>query len=102
MTSAILVSELIEARDDKHLLRFQKQLASYELLIVDELGYATCRSKNEPRSLAQKSSPVLCSIASPTTSHPGDERRRLSPQAKPPQEDSTLPPLTRHAGERPL
>jgi DNA replication protein DnaC len=38
-TAAALVSELIEARDDKHLLRFQKQLNSYELLIVDELGY---------------------------------------------------------------
>jgi len=39
ITAAALVSELIEARDEKHLLRFQKQLASYELLIVDELGY---------------------------------------------------------------
>jgi hypothetical protein len=29
-----VVSELIEARDEKHLLRFQKLLASYELLIV--------------------------------------------------------------------
>jgi len=29
---------LIEARDGKHLLRFQKQLASYELSIVDELS----------------------------------------------------------------
>jgi DNA replication protein DnaC len=38
-TATALVSELIEARDDKHLLRFQKLLASYELLIVDELGY---------------------------------------------------------------
>ena len=37
-TAAALVSELIEARDDKHLLRFQKLLTSYELLIVDELG----------------------------------------------------------------
>jgi DNA replication protein DnaC len=34
-----LVSELIEARDEKKLLRFQKQIASYELLIVDELGF---------------------------------------------------------------
>ena len=34
-----LVSELIEARDEKHLLRFQKLLASYELLNVDELGF---------------------------------------------------------------
>lgn len=31
---------LMEARDEKRLLRFQKQLASYELLIVDELGFA--------------------------------------------------------------
>ena len=38
-TAAALVSELIEARDEKHLLRFQKLLASYELLIVDELEY---------------------------------------------------------------
>ena len=38
-TAAALVSELIEARDEKKLLRLQKQLASYELLIVDELGF---------------------------------------------------------------
>ncbi len=31
ITAAALVSELIEARDEKKLLRFQKQLASYEL-----------------------------------------------------------------------
>jgi len=37
--TAALVSELIEARDEKKLLRFQKQIASYELLIVDELGF---------------------------------------------------------------
>jgi len=39
ITAAALVGELIEARDEKRLLRFQKQLAAYELLIVDELGY---------------------------------------------------------------
>ena len=38
-TAAALVSELIEACDEKKLLRFQKQIASYELLIVDELGF---------------------------------------------------------------
>jgi hypothetical protein len=38
-TAAALVNELIEARDDRKLLRFQKQIASYELLIVDELGF---------------------------------------------------------------
>ena len=30
---------MIEARDDKRLLRLQRQLASHKLLIVDELGY---------------------------------------------------------------
>jgi DNA replication protein DnaC len=38
-TAAALVHELIEARDEKHLLRYQKQLARQELLIVDELGF---------------------------------------------------------------
>jgi DNA replication protein DnaC len=38
-TAAALVHELVEARDEKRLLRFQKQMASYELLIVDELGF---------------------------------------------------------------
>ncbi len=38
-TAAASVSELIEARDEKKLLRFQKQIASYELLIVDELSF---------------------------------------------------------------
>ena len=39
ITAAALVSELIEARDEKYLRRFQKQLAAHELLIIDELGY---------------------------------------------------------------
>jgi DNA replication protein DnaC len=38
-TAAALVHELMEARDEKRLLRLQKQLASCELLIVDELGF---------------------------------------------------------------
>ena len=38
-TAAALVNELLEARDDKRLLRFQKQLAKQDLLIVDERGY---------------------------------------------------------------
>jgi len=39
VTAATLVRELIEAKDDKGLLRYQKHLAGYELLIVDELGF---------------------------------------------------------------
>jgi DNA replication protein DnaC len=37
-TAAALVHELLEARDEKRLLRLQ-QLAGYKLLIIDELGY---------------------------------------------------------------
>ena len=38
-TAAALVHELLEARDERRLLRLQKQLAGYKLLIIDELGY---------------------------------------------------------------
>ena len=38
-TAAAMVHELLEAKDEKRLLRYQKQMASYELLIVDELGF---------------------------------------------------------------
>src|SRR4051812_31146140 len=38
-TAAALVHELLEARDERRLLRLQRQLAGYKLLIVDELGY---------------------------------------------------------------
>lgn len=38
-TAAAIVHELIEARDEKRLLRLQKQLAGCELLIIDELGF---------------------------------------------------------------
>ncbi|HEX7565740.1 MAG TPA: IS21-like element helper ATPase IstB [Bradyrhizobium sp.] len=38
-TAAAVVHELIEARDEKRLLRLQRQLAGYKLLIIDELGY---------------------------------------------------------------
>ena len=38
-TAAALVNDLLEARDDKRLLRVQKQLVKQDVLIVDELGY---------------------------------------------------------------
>ena len=38
-TSVKVIHELIEARDEKRLLRLQAQLARVNLLIVDELGY---------------------------------------------------------------
>ena len=39
ITASALVHELLEARDEKTLLRFQKKLAKYKLLIIDELGF---------------------------------------------------------------
>jgi len=39
ITASSLVHQLLEARDEKRLLRLQKQLGKYALLIIDELGY---------------------------------------------------------------
>ena len=39
-TAAALVHQLMEARDEKRLLRLQSQLDAVKPLIVDELGYA--------------------------------------------------------------
>ena len=39
VAAAALVHELIEARNEKRLLRLQRQLAMHKLLIIDELGY---------------------------------------------------------------
>jgi DNA replication protein DnaC len=115
-TTAALVSELIEARDDEKLLRFQKQIASYELLIVDELGFVPLSktgaellfemlSQRYERgsTLVTSNLPFqewtevprlgtadrrLAGPAHPPRSHPGDERRQLPPQAEPPQTDA--------------
>ena len=38
-TAAAIVHEMIEAQDEKRLLRLRKSLATYELLIIDELGF---------------------------------------------------------------
>lgn len=40
ITAAALVNELHEAHDERRLPRLQHQLAGYNLLIIDELGYA--------------------------------------------------------------
>lgn len=38
-TAAALVHKLMEARDEKRILRLQRELQTVKLLIVDELGY---------------------------------------------------------------
>jgi DNA replication protein DnaC len=39
ITAAQLVHQLMEAKDEKRLIKFQTHLANYKLLIIDELGY---------------------------------------------------------------
>ena len=109
-TAAALVNELLEARDQKQLLRFQKLLAKQDLLIVDELGYVPL-SKTGAELLFEvfsqryeRGSTLLTSNlpfndmdrdpgfgtpdgrpagpADPSRSYPGDERGQLSPEAK--------------------
>ena len=50
----------METKDEKRLLRYQKQMASYELLIVDELGFvplsksaANCCSRSSANATNQ-------------------------------------------------
>ncbi len=38
-TAATLVNEMMEARDERRLLRLQRQLAGVKLLVIDELGF---------------------------------------------------------------
>jgi DNA replication protein DnaC len=38
-TATALVHALMEARDERRLLRLQKQMAGYKLVIIDELGF---------------------------------------------------------------
>ena len=57
-TAAALVHELMEARDEKRLLRLQKQLAKYKLLIIDELGFVPL-SKNRCLTVVRGVQPAL-------------------------------------------
>ena len=44
-TAAAPVHELMEARDERRLLRLQKQMVSCKLLIIDELGFVPLRHR---------------------------------------------------------
>ena len=52
-TAAALVHELMEARDEKRLLRLQKQLAKYRLLTIDELGFVPLSKTGAGRAVAE-------------------------------------------------
>ena len=109
-TAPHLVHDLIEARDEKRLLRLQAQLARVNLLIVDELGYvplsqtgsellfdvfsrryengATIVTSNLPFqewTTVFASERLTGALLDRITHHvhPGDERRELPAQAEP-------------------
>ena len=109
-TAAALVNELLEARDDKRLLRFQKQLAKQDLLIVDEHGYvplsktgaellfeifsqryeqaSTLVTSNLPFNEwteifgSERLTGALLDRLTPPRPHPGAQRRELSPRTQ--------------------
>ena len=69
LTAAALVHELMEARDEKRLLRLPKQLAKYHLLIIDEYHRAECLThvgdSQAVRSLTQCGEPMRFAMAAP-------------------------------------
>ena len=57
-TAASLAHELIEAKDERRLMRFQKLLSSFELLIIDELGFVPL-SKTGPSCCLRSSAGAM-------------------------------------------
>ena len=110
-TASHLVHEMIEARDEKRLLRLQDQLARVNLLIVDELGYVphladwkrtavrrlqpALRERRHHRDLQPALPGMDLGLRQraphrraarphhPPCPYPGDERRELPAQAEP-------------------
>jgi DNA replication protein DnaC len=108
-TAAALVNQLLEARDEKRLLRLQRELRRYKLLIVDELGYVPLSQTGAELLFEvfsqryERGSTIVTSNlpfedwtggpgiraadrraarpAHPPRQHPGHERRQLPPQA---------------------
>ena len=67
VTAAALVHELIEARDEKRLLRLQRQLAGYKLLIIDELGYVNGDSYRLKQSRRRQRQPQAAELSDTQT-----------------------------------
>ena len=110
-TTAALVHELMEARDERRLLNLQRQLARLRLLIIDELGFVPL-STTGPELLfeafsqryergsilvttnlpfdewtevfgSERLTGTLPGPPHPPRPYPGDERRQLPPPPQP-------------------
>jgi hypothetical protein len=79
-TAASLAHELIEAKDERRLMRFQKMLSSFELLIIDELGFVPL-SKTGAELLSRSSAGAMNAVprSSPATCRSTNGRKRSDP-----------------------
>jgi len=73
ITASALVHELMEARDEKTLMRFQKKLASYKLLIIDELGFVPLSKTGSELLFEVFSQRYECGSTMVTSNLPFDE-----------------------------
>ena len=118
-TAAALVSQMLEARDERRLLKMQRDLAAVKLLIIDELGYvplsptgaellfevfsqryergSTIVTSNlpfedwNPGAGQRAAHRRAARPAHPPRQHPDDERRQLSGSSSPPGVDAPPP-----------
>jgi hypothetical protein len=88
-TAAALVSQLLEARDERRLLKLQRDLASVKLLIIDELGYV-------PLSPTGAELPPPKPGQTKTSPPPSTPKRAKSPKPDPP----TPRPICKKAPDR--
>ena len=91
ITAAALVHELMEARDDKQLLRFQKKLAAYKLLIVDELGFVPL-SKTGAETPVRSVQSTLRAGLDPGHHQPAIRRMDRGARLRTPDRRATRPP----------
>jgi DNA replication protein DnaC len=73
ITASALVHELMEARDEKTLLRFQKKLSKYSLLIIDELGFVPLSKTGAELLFEVFSQRYECGATMVTSNLPFDE-----------------------------
>ena len=72
-TAATLVNELMEARNERRLLRLQKQMAGYKLLIIDELGFVPLSKTGAELLFEMTSQRYECGATQITSNLPFDE-----------------------------
>ena len=75
-TAAALVHELMEARDERRLLRLQKQMVACKLLIIDELGFVPLSTGAELQLISYERGATLITSNLPFDPRPSAPRDR--------------------------